>query len=120
MRRAAGLIVASLFMSHAAFAADMDGMKMSSATGDAPSSRAYMDAMGRMHAQMDIDYTGNPDVDFVNGMLPHHQGAVDMAKVELQYGTDPAIRKLAADIVAAQEKEIRFMKAWQAKHASGQ
>ena len=51
--------------------------------------------------------TGNADQDFVASMIPHHQGAIDMAKVELQYGKDPILRKLAAGIVAAPEKEIK-------------
>jgi uncharacterized protein (DUF305 family) len=49
-------------------------------------------------------------------MLPHHQGAVDMAKVELEHGTDPELRKLAQDIIDSQQKEIAFMKEWLAKH----
>jgi uncharacterized protein (DUF305 family) len=60
--------------------------------------------------------TGKPDEDFVRMMIPHHQGAVDMAKVELEYGTDPELRQLASDIVAAQDKEIAQMKAWLAKN----
>jgi uncharacterized protein (DUF305 family) len=93
----------------------MPGMH-GSAGADAPSSKAYMQAMMRMHQGMDITYTGDADHDFVTGMIPHHQGAVDMAKIELQYGKDPELRRLAQDIVAAQEKEITFMNAWLAKH----
>jgi hypothetical protein len=56
-----------------------------------PSSRPMRRCTG-----MDIDFTGNADVDFVRGMIAHHQGAIDMAKVELEYGKDDAIRTLAA------------------------
>jgi len=49
-------------------------------------------------------------------MIPHHQGAIDMAEVELKYGKDPALRKMAEDIIAAQKKEIEDFKAWQKKH----
>ncbi len=66
---------------------------------------------------MAITYSRDADRDFIAGMVPHHQGAIDMAKVELQYGKDPPLRKLAHGIVAAQQKETAFMKAWQAKHA---
>ena len=65
---------------------------------------------------MNVKPTGDPDKDFVLMMMPHHQGAIDMAKVELQYGTDPELRQLATDIVTAQEKEITQMKDWLAKN----
>jgi len=52
----------------------------------------------------------------VSHMIPHHQGAVDMAEIQLKYGKDPALKRLAKEIISAQHEEIRFMKAWQAKH----
>jgi uncharacterized protein (DUF305 family) len=97
----------------------MDHMKMdmgSTSAESAPSSKAFEAAMQKMHQGMMVGYTGDADVDFVKGMLPHHQGAVDMANIELQYGKDPELRKLAEDIVKAQESEIAFMNAWLAKH----
>ncbi len=79
-------------------------------------SEAFKAANEKMHEGMDIELTGDADVDFVRGMTPHHQGAVDMANVVLKYGKDPEIRKLAESVVKAQEEEIAFMKAWLAKH----
>ena len=72
--------------------------------------------MTKMMDDMTIKPTGDIDRDFAAMMAPHHQGAIDMAKVELQYGTDPELRQLATDIVAAQDKEIAQMKAWLAKN----
>lgn len=83
---------------------------------DSPATLALMAANASMHAAMNQPYTGKPDVDFVTGMIPHHQGAVDMAKVILTYGTDPEVRKFAEGVIAAQEAEIAWMKDWLAKH----
>ena len=76
---------------------------------------AMQDAMLQMQHGMDMPATGDIDVDFARAMIPHHQGAIDMAKAELADGKDPELRALAEEIVAAQEKEIAFLKAWLAK-----
>jgi uncharacterized protein (DUF305 family) len=84
--------------------------------GDSPSTAGYKQAMQGMMKGMDTPYTGDADHDFVTGMLPHHQGAVDMARVELQYGHDPVLKKLARDIIASQTKEQAFMRRWLDRH----
>ena len=80
------------------------------------STTAYQSAMDAMMTNMMIPYSGNPDVDFINGMIPHHQGAVAMAKIVLEHGTDPEVRKLAEGVIAAQEAEIKWMTDWLVKN----
>ena len=84
---------------------------------NSPSSLAFHGVNQKMHEGMDIAFTGDADADFVRGMIPHHQGAVDMAKVVLAFGKDPQIRKLAEEIVKAQEGEIALMQEWLKKNA---
>ncbi|HTX53223.1 MAG TPA: DUF305 domain-containing protein [Candidatus Baltobacteraceae bacterium] len=54
--------------------------------------------------------TGDPDHDFAVMMIPHHQGAIDMAKAELLYGKDPVLRRLAQEILVTQASEIDVMR----------
>ena len=77
---------------------------------------AFMQANDAMHRDMAITFSGNADIDFAKGMIPHHQGAIDMAKIVLEHGNDAEIRKLAEGVVAAQDSEIEFMKGWLAKN----
>jgi len=81
------------------------------------STKAYEAANDKMHKDMAIKYSGNADVDFARSMIPHHQGAIDMAKVALAHGKDPEIRKLAEEIIKAQEGEIAWMRNWLTKNA---
>jgi hypothetical protein len=71
------------------------------------------DAMNLMHTAMHSGpYTGEPDRDFVVMMIPHHQGAIDMAKALLLYGKDPQMRRLAQEIITDQQSEIELMQLW--------
>ena len=121
MMKAADLaawVIAFAAVSHPGIAQPMQGMQMPAPAANEPAStKAYRSAMSKMEQNMAVTFTGNADKDFIAGMIAHHEGAVEMAKVELQYGKDSQLRKLAGDVIAAQTKEIAFMKSWQAKHA---
>ena len=75
-------------------------------------SKEFAAANEKMHKGMDIVFSGDADVDFVKGMIPHHAGAVDMARIVIKYGKDPDLKKLAESIISAQESEIVFMRVW--------
>ena len=80
------------------------------------SSLAFAAANQKMHEDMAITFTGDADADFVRGMIPHHQGAIDMAKIVLAFGKNAEIRKLAEDVIKAQEGEIAMMRDWLRKN----
>ena len=81
-------------------------------------SGTMQDAMQQMQHGMDMPSSGDTDTDFARMMIPHHQGAIDMARTELAQGKDPELRQLAEEIIAAQEKEIAFLEEWLAKHGA--
>ena len=78
--------------------------------GASPFDRLMAEAMARMDKDMSIAHTGDPDRDFAAMMIPHHQGAIDMAKAELQFGRDPVLRRLAQGIIVEQQQEIEVMR----------
>ena len=88
------------------------GMPMQPKGDAGPSSLAFNGITTKMHRDMAISYTGNADADFVNSMIPHHQGAIDMAKTVLAYGKDGDVKKLAEVVIEEQEREIAKMKEW--------
>ena len=80
--------------------------------------KAYLAAMDKMHGpMMEGARAADPDVAFVKGMIPHHQGAIDMAQVVLQFGKDEQTKKWAADVIREQAREISEMQEWLKKNA---
>nr|WP_298059333.1 DUF305 domain-containing protein [uncultured Halomonas sp.] len=116
------LILATMLIAPLSYAHQHDSEQHSGAHGhhegahqqgeDDPAIAAYKAANDKMHQDMAMSFTGNPDVDFAKGMIPHHEGAIAMAEIVLKYGKDEEILQLAEDIIAAQESEIAFLREW--------
>ena len=87
---------------------------LASLIGAATPEQAFMAgsqaAMNKMMVAMSAPSSGDVDVDFVNQMEPHHQSAIDMAKLQLKYGRNPTLRRLAQEIIVSQGQEIRVMR----------
>lgn len=97
LRLGGGLLIVALALGPAGSAADdfharMDGV------------------IARMHRAMHVASSGDPDRDFARMMVPHHQGAIDMALLELRFGKDERLRRLAQGIIVEQEQEIEVMR----------
>ncbi len=118
MTRPALLAALILGLAAPAFAQQGHGGHGARAGANEPAStREFRAANARMHRDMDIRYTGNADRDFAAAMIPHHQGAIEMARIQLRHGTDPAMRRLAEEIIRAQETEIAELRAFLARPA---
>jgi uncharacterized protein (DUF305 family) len=112
------LLAATLFTCAALTAAAQPAMRdgHSMAAAPAPGSpdttfqREMAQAMRRMDDGMMVRPSGNADRDFAAMMIAHHQGAIDMAKAELQFGHDPVLRRLAQGIIVEQQQEIELMR----------
>lgn len=112
----AAFMMTSLLAAGAAYAQeDMSTMDHATMSEDAAES-PFEAVNAQMHESMNVTFTGDIDKDFVRSMIPHHEGAVAMAKIVLDKGKDPEIRALAEAVVKAQEAEIAQMKTWLDKH----
>lgn len=80
------------------------------------STAAFRAANDKMHKDMSITFTGDVDVDFIRGMIPHHAGAIEMAEIALKHSKSREVKKLARGIIKEQQKEIAWMKAWLKKN----
>jgi uncharacterized protein (DUF305 family) len=114
-----GLLVLVVLVCSIASSAQQ-GLPSSQKEQNAGTSELEMErAVDKMHAEIaSIKPTGDNDADFVRFMLPHHQAALDMAKAELTYGTDPQMRRLAQEIITDQQSEIELMQLWLKQHES--
>jgi uncharacterized protein (DUF305 family) len=81
-----------------------------SAQGDSTS--AYREAHDRMRKAMRVQFSGDADADFLRAMIPHHEGAVEMARVAFDHARDPAVRRLARAVVEIHTAEVALMRRW--------
>lgn len=113
-----GLLLAACSSATPSADADSAGhgdMQHAAAASSTQAAKAFEAAADKMHKDMAVVITGNADTDFMRSMIPHHEGAVAIAKVALEHGKDPEVREIAKSVVAAQKKEIVVMQNWLAR-----
>ena len=111
MNRRTALITAATLPGTALAQSPHAGHGAPAARGEPASTREFRAANAAMHRAMEIRYSGNADRDFVAGMIPHHEGAIEMARIVLRHGSDPEVKRLAEGIIAPQQAEITQMRA---------
>jgi uncharacterized protein (DUF305 family) len=118
MQRMGGAMQQGGSMSHGMHHGPQGGAAMQGSTaGQSEATRAYMAALDEMHGPMAEGVKDpDPDVAFMKGMIPHHQGAIEMAKIVLRHGTNEQTKRLARDVIREQEREIAEMQAWLQQH----
>jgi uncharacterized protein (DUF305 family) len=117
LKRIQSVIAVSFALTTSALAAPVDdtaAVSHAPAPFVASTTKSFATLMGDAMSVMDYGMAnaamnGNPDHDFSAMMIPHHQGAIDMAKAELLYGKNPVLRRLAQEIIVTQESEITLM-----------
>lgn len=112
----AGLLVSPVAVAQMPMNMPMDHSAHMTPPAENEVTRAFHKSDDDMMRGMGAPLSGDADRDFVSSMVPHHQGALDMARIELQYGRDPEMRALAESIIKSQQPEIDQMQHWQAAH----
>ena len=93
-------------------------MQMQAGAAPSASAEGYMDAMAKMNQEMSsMQMSGDPDVDFARMMIPHHQSAINMARIKLENGKDETLKALAQKVIEDQQREIDELQKWLDQHA---
>lgn len=117
-----GVLISAIGVSAAV--AQMQGMDMQKmmqmmmpAPNDPTSTKDFKQAHMNMMKDMNMEFTGNADVDFAKSMIKHHEGGIEMARLQLKHGKDPEMRKKAEKLIKEQGQDNKDFQAWQKAHA---